>query len=695
MRKLTFSLPVSSRLVSDAAAALARQRGRLFLFVPIFLGCGIGAYFVWPVEPGLYALCVTGLTALIMAGIAWQVDDSWSPILGAVTLALLGFVVAGLRAESVASPVLTSRYYGPIEGRIVKIDRSSRDLIRLTLDQVYLGEMRPERVPEHVRISLHGPQDLVAPEPGLRVMLTGHLGPPPAPSEPGGFDFRRMAWFERLGGVGYTRSPVLVAANAQEHERALIIHRLRLQISRAVQDRLPGDAGAFATAILTGDRSAIPEERLEDLRKSNLAHLLAISGLHMGLLTGFVFGLLRLGLALHPWVALRWPTRKLAAIGALTAGAFYLALSGGNVATQRAFIMVSVMFIAVILDRQALSLRSVALAAVLILLMRPEALVQAGFQMSFAATIALVAVFRAINDYPAQRRRVPRWAWPILSVVICSVVAGLATAPVAAASFNRLTSYGLIANLLAVPLMGTIIMPAAVLSALLTPFGLEWMGLGIMRPAILWILQVAQQVSALDGSVHGVVQPPNWVLPQLTLGALWLILWQGRARWAGPLVMAFAFAGWAGTNRPDLLIAPEGQVIGVLTAEGRALSRDRAGSFVAESWLQADGDLASQAQAFARTGQTARSPVTRLALADGTEVIHLAGKDGLAQVSGLCHAGRIVVANSDPPRGMQGPCTLIAPRDLRDTGARAAYVQAGGLYWVNVRETGGGRHWSR
>ncbi|MFN4058104.1 MAG: ComEC/Rec2 family competence protein [Roseinatronobacter sp.] len=692
MALLTYAAPPRLGLFARGLEAIARQRGRLFLFVPVFMGIGIGTYFALPAEPAPEWLWASALAAALIAFLGLRVGDDWAPIAMALALVLFGIALAGGRAHSVAAPVLGARTYGVIEGRVLKLDRSSSDAIRLMLDHVWMEGQ--DKTPERVRLSLHGGHPVPDLIPGSRVRLTGHLGPPPPPAEPGGFDFRAFAWFERLGGVGYTRKPIEVIAPPAPDEWALSIHRMRMAMSRAIQERLPGEAGAFATAILTGDRSAIPDERLEELRRSNLAHLLAISGLHMGLLTGFVFGLLRFVMALVPWVALRLPTRKVAALGALGAAAFYLALSGGNIATQRAFVMVAVMLVAVLVDRQAISLRSVALAAVIILLLRPEALVQAGFQMSFAATIALVAVFRAINDHPDQRSRIPRGAWPVLSVVICSVVAGLATAPIAAAAFNRASDYGLIANLLAVPLMGTVIMPAAVLAALLTPFGLEWVGLAIMRPAILWILDVAAFVSGLEGAVRGIVQPQSWVLPAICAGGLWLVLWQGRARWVGVVVMALALAGWSQATRPDLLIAREGEVVGVLTAQGRVLSRDTAGAFAAESWLQADGDLTLQPDAYALGGQDPRVPVQRLALRDGTEVVHLVGKKALALLPDLCTAGRIVVTNQEPETRPRA-CYLLTPRNLRWSGARAGWVRADGLVWVLSRDAAGDRLWTR
>ncbi|MDD7969705.1 ComEC/Rec2 family competence protein [Roseinatronobacter alkalisoli] len=692
---LTFPAIRPALSLAVLTRGIAVQRGHLFLFVPVCLALGIGAYFSLPRDPAWTEWVALALGTGVLLAVLWVTPEDVAPLVLAVALVGTGLLVAGLRVYLVSAPVLTYRYYGAIEGRIVKIDRSASDALRLTLDQVVLERLDGAATPDRVRVSLHGQQGFIDPVPGLRVMLTGHLAPPPAPSEPGGFDFRRLAWFERLGAVGYTRSPVLARAPPQHGAAGLRIHRLRMQISSAVQDRLPGDAGGFAGAILTGDRSGISQARMEELRRSNLAHLLAISGLHMGLLTGFVFGLLRLLMALVPWFALRAPTRKIAALGALGAGVFYLLLSGGNVATERAFIMVAVMFGAVLLDRRAISLRSVAMAAILILVLRPEALVQAGFQMSFAATVALVAVFRALSAERAWRRSIPRWLWPIVSVIICSMVAGIATAPVAAASFNRLAEYGLIANLAAVPLMGLVIMPAAVLAAVLAPFGLEWVGLRVMEPAIGWILRVAETVSGFDGAVMPVVQPAPWVLPLLALGGVWMVVWRGGGAWLGATVTALAVLGWAqASGRPHLLITADGVVLGLMGDQGRMISRGRAGSFAAESWLQADGDGASQADAFARTGvKDTRSPVVHLRR-NGLDVVHLLGQRGLDYLPALCLEGRFVVTSAQP-EAVQGACHIITPRDLRASGAIAMTLRDNGvLVMRTVADTSGQRPWT-
>ncbi|MEM8538422.1 MAG: ComEC/Rec2 family competence protein, partial [Pseudomonadota bacterium] len=405
---------------------LLAQRGALIGWVPVCLAIGIGWYFSVPHEPTLLVMASLIIVAGTLAVLSRLVSLAYAPLLIGLVLIASGFTVAKHRAESMAAPVLTFRYYGPIQGQIVKIDRSATDAMRITLDHAVLSRMAPDRTPQRVRISLHGPP--AAPiNPGDTVIMTGHLSPPSGPAEPGGFDFQRHAWFLQLGAVGYTRTPVMRLSTPTEPTIAMRIFAWRMGLSRAVQAAIPGESGAFAAAIMTGDRAGMGQATPENLRAANLAHLLAISGLHMGLLTGFIFVAVRMLMALLPGVALRWPVKKIAAICAIIVGAFYLALSGGNVATERAFIMVAVMFVAILLGRRALTLRAVAIAATIVLLWQPEALVGPGFQMSFAATTALVAVFGALRRYDLSG--IPRLARPVLSVVVSSAVAGAATAP--------------------------------------------------------------------------------------------------------------------------------------------------------------------------------------------------------------------------------------------------------------------------
>lgn len=681
--------------------AVGAARGHLFPFVPVLIALGIGLYFSLLEEPhlrdwlGLTILCA-GLGGLAVAG----PEMVRIPAL-AGALVLAGLLLAGWRAHSVAAPVLGWRYYGPIEGRIVAVDRSVSDALRLTLDQVVLHDVAIDRLPWRVRVSIHGGAPDVEPVPGTRVILTGHLGPPGGPVEPGGFDFRRLAWFERLGAVGYTRSPVL-AIEAPEFGMALAITRLRLRMSNGIRAAMPGEAGGFVAAILTGDRSGVSQSTTEALRRSNLAHLLAISGLHMGLLTGVVYGSMRAALAMVPALALRWPIRKWAALGALAAATFYLLLSGGNVATQRAFVMAAVMLGAVLFDRRALSLRSVALAAVVILAWRPEALLSPGFQMSFAATVALVAVFGWLRHRRAassrKRKRAPRWLQAAMSLVLCSVVAGVATAPVAAAHFHRIAEYGLVANLLSVPLMGTLVMPAAVLAAVLWPVGLDWIGLALMEAGTRWILTVAHWIGGMEGAVRMIEAPPVAALPTLALGILWLILWPGRARLAGLAVAALALGHWGMDERPAILIAESGALVGVQTGQGRALTRVRGEGFVARNWLEADGDPATQADAASRlnteTGGIEPGAIPRFNFA-GQDWVHLTGRNAPHLLKAHCREGVVAVVDFRLRGVAPGRCEVIDAAALARTGARAAFLIDGTVHWRHAHAIAGSRPWTR
>ncbi len=625
------------------SARLEGLNGRRLLFAPVCLALGVGAYFSLPREPVAAEWAGIAALALLLLGAGWflRARDfaGLSFLTSGLSLLLAGLLVAGLRTELTRAPVLGFRYYGPVEGRVVAIDRSASEAVRLTLDHVRLDRVDPDRRPARVRVSLHGQQGFVTPAPGQVLAMTAFLGPPDGPVEPGGFDFRRMAWYDRLGAVGYTRAPVLLLSPAPEGWE-LAITRQRAAISAWVRARMPGEAGAFAAAIMTGDRSAISADTLTDLRGANLAHLLAISGLHMGLLTGFIFAALRAALALIPGLADRAPIRKFAALAALASGALYLALSGGNVATERAYIMVGVMFGAVLIDRRALTLRAVALAALIILLTQPEALTEPGFQMSFAATTALVAVFAGLRDWRGWQP--PRWARRVLTVVISSAVAGLATAPFAAAHFNQISHYGLLANLLAVPVMGALVMPLAVLTALLAPLGLGWAPLWLMRFAILWILGVAHWVAGLHGALGHAASPGPYVLPLIAIGGLMLALFLGRARLWGLIPLALGFALWSGAARPPLLIASSGGLIGLLTPEGRALSKPSGDSFTAQVWLENDGDTASQADAAARAGLRTTDGITYADL-NGSVVASLTGRGALEHLPEACAKAAIVL----------------------------------------------------
>lgn len=648
------------------------------------MGAGIATYFSLRFEPSVPVL--GGLTALGLGGTAAVLcrRPYFRLLLFACTVFATGFCLATWRAHSVSAPVLDQEYFGAVEGRVIGIDRSGSNRVRLTLDRVILYGLEPSDTPKHVRISLSSkaPTD----QAGQRILVYARLSGPNGPVEPTGFDFRRMAWFKQLGAIGYALGPVLPSLAPSPPDISSRIFGVRMALSHGLQDRIPGAEGGFASAILTGDRSGVVPDDLSDLRASNLAHLLAISGLHMGLLTGLIFAATRFGLALVPSIALRFPIKKIGAVAALIAGLVYLVLSGASVATQRAYVMAVVVFVAVLLDRPAFTLRGVALAALIILLIRPEALTSAGFQMSFAATIGLVAAFdglRRVSWWKTPETRLGKLTRPMVVIAFTSAVAGMATGPISAFHFNQVAQYGLLANVLAVPVMGFIIMPAVICGILLSPVGLDAIPFWVAGQGIGLVLDIARWVATMDGALMLVPSGPNAALAVCTFGGLFLACLIGRSRAVGVPVIAVGLMLWLTANRPDVLIDPTARIAGIKTPQGRVMTRERGAGFAANSWLENDGDAATQKTAARRLANLTSFEADRLLLNAGFAPIG----------SATCTKNTVaLMIKSNAP---DGPCSVFSKETTRKTGSIAIWVKPDGLRVVTAAEHIGDRLWVR
>ena len=666
-------------------------RGRLMPWAPVFLSLGIGSYFALGAEPGRGAVAaIIAVTSAALIAV-WRAPEVLRVPALACALVAGGFLIALARAHLVAAPVLAYATYGPVEGRIIDIDRSFSDQIRVTLDQVALPKVTDAPLPTRVRIALHGEGAGFAAEPGARVRVMARLAPPDGPVEPGGFDFQRLAWFSGLGGVGYARAPLQVIAPPAPDVWTWAF-RTRMTLSAAMQAGMsPGQPAAFGAALMTGDRSGVTSATNQSLRASNLSHIISISGLHMGLLCGFVFALCRYGIALVPPLALRVNSKKVAAIVALMAATFYMLLAGPDVATRRSYIMAVVMLLAVLCDRRALSLRSVAISALICLGLEPESLVEPGFQMSFGATVALIVGFDTLGPLV---RRLPRYAQPLAMAVLSSLVAGGATTPIAAAHFNRIAEYGLLANLLSIPVMGIMVMPGGVMAAILAPIGLAGPALWVLEKGCVLILMISDRVAGLNGAVLPVAAPPWAVLPLLGLGGVCLLIGRRVVRAAGAVALIAAFGLWAGAVRPLLLISGDGTLAGLMTDQGRALSKAKGGGFIAQNWLQDDGDSALQPDAFQRAAFSGPKEALTADVA-GHAFLLFVGKGSAARAAGACHDGALVVLSERWPGPIKGqPCRIYDRSMLRYTGAVAVYAEGDRLRYVTARAMAGVRLWN-
>ncbi len=418
------------------------------------------------------------------------------------------------------------------------------------------------------------------------------------------------------------------------------------------------------------------------MRASGLAHMLAISGLHMALVAGAAFWLIRALLALSSGLALNRPIKKWAAAGALAIAAGYLGISGAGIATQRAFVMLAIMLLAVMLDRPAISLRNVALAAFVILGLAPESLTTASFQMSFAATLALVAGYEAITIWRDRRLNldnraaagvIGRIRRSVTSLALTSLIAGLATAPLAAFHFQRVAPLTLIANLAAMPVVGTIVMPMALLALVVMPFGLEALPLTVMGWGLGWVTAVAAKVAEWSAG-HGVVAAMPLASLALTAGGfLWLALWRERWRLIGLVPMVLALPVALTAAHPDVLIDDRGITVAVRGADGRyAVVNGKGESFVVDNWLRADGD-GREAGAAELTAGVACDPLGCVAPL-GQDGAKVAVAQSVRALADDCTMAAVVVSRFAVPPTCRDAALVIGRRDVAQHGAHALYV---------------------
>jgi competence protein ComEC len=683
------------------ARALEAESDRLSLWIPVLFGGGILAYFALSEEPRLLTA-----GALIMAASGFILAGRGTGlglIIGGAALALAaGFANAKLHTEMARAPVLGKEMRGvTVTGFVEHYERRDKAKARVTLRVIALGELPPDETPYRVRVTLSAAKVHV--ECGEAVSLKATLRPPPEPISPHGFDFGRKAWFDRLGATGYAIGkiePLEGAGEPPEDLRAwAYIDHLRALVNARIRASLHGERGEIAAALITGERAGISEEDNQAMRDSGLFHILSISGLHMVIMAGTVFWLVRAGLALFPSIALRYPIRKWAAAAALIAALFYLLLSGAAVPTVRSWIMMSIILIAVLLDRPALTMRNVALAALLILIVSPESLFDPSFQMSFAAVVGLVALVEANSkrepdgpeDVSFMWRSLRRLKAIVVADVATTLVATAAVAPFAIYHFHRLSHYGVVANLISLPLVGLLIMPFALISLIAMPFGLESWPLQIMGFGIDLLLATGKWVASWPGAVSVLPSISGPALLLLVLGGLWLCLWQTRWRALGLVIAGLGLIVSGEGRKPDVLIERDGQNVALRTEDGTlALPPASRANYSVDNWLLADGDE-RDAEDVAANSPFRCDPLACIGRVKDKTVAVIRHPAALEED---CRIADIVIAPFSVGKGCQATARVIVDRRaLQAEGAHAIYIEGLSIRSESVAETRGRRPW--
>lgn len=582
---------------------LLQERSRWIPWVPVLFGIGIGVFFALPMELSLW--WGLGLAeTLIFLALIFRCRPEILTVIGIVSIAALGFISVQLRAAWLNKvPFVSGEQKLYLKGRIIARDTNSSGKIRLTLDDI--RDFDDNKLPGPYKITL-----LVKKAPAVEgqcVEMIAKVMPPFPTAMVGGYQFDRKTFFESIKATGYavSRAIPLDCENSVSlvENINLKIERLRDKIVRRIDAVLLPDEAAVTAAIVAGEHGGMSRELINNYRDSGLAHFLSISGLHMSMLAGMMFFLVRFVSSLVPPVIARYDTKKFSAVFAILMSAVYLVISGAAVPTQRAFIMTFIILLGVLCSRRAISMLTISWAAMLVLLISPEALIGPSFQMSFAAVIVLIAFYeryagslhRFLNGGGSKNisllSRVGRIIFAyIAGILISDFVASMATLPFSIYHFNRIAVYTTLGNLLAGPVIGLVIMPFVLLSLLLMPLELEELPLKIVGWGIHLVNDITAWVASLPHAGLPILAMPLWGLAAIVLGALWLCIWQQKWRlwgWTGILAGCLSLLA---ARVPDVIVDESGKAVAVKDNRGElVVLPSRGKTFVKNIWLEKTG----------------------------------------------------------------------------------------------------------
>ena len=677
------------------ALALEIERRRLFNWLPVPLGIGVLLYFLADGEPGL-AAPLFGAGLFGAAALAFsRTRRGTMAICVALAAAFVGFAAGVWRSAEVAAPILARPHVGRVSGFVESLEQREKGVRLVLLVTSLAGVAEPAR-PRRVRVSAN----VTGLRPGDHLLATARLLPPPGPARPGGYDFARDAFFRGIGAVGNIVGKVVLSPAEQPMPSALrrqvLIDDARNVLTARIAAIGGGQAGAMGAALVTGKRGLISESTNVDLRAAGIYHIVSISGLHMVLAAGTIFWLVRALLCASQTLALAWPVKKIAALAAMSGAVAYCVFSGAEVATVRSLIMTLVMLGAILVDRPALSMRNLALAAIIVLLREPEALLGPSFQMSFGAVAALIAFAERWQARPPDAKAA-NWPWPLrplwlsaVGIVTTTMVATAATAPYGVYHFQVFNPFGLLGNALALPFVSLVVMPAAVFGVLAYPFGLDWPAWAAMGWASELVLKLAHWVAGMERSTVVLPAFGPAALVAFSLALLWLTLWTTAIRYLAALPLLAGLAVAAAPARPDILIERDGSGVLVRGADGRLVLAGRPSRFVLAQWLLADGDSRAPDDPGLRSGAACDTRGCVIRLADGRSVAYARDRIALAED---CGRADLVVT----PLYANGACAarLIDRAVLRRDGAVSYRTAGGGWTAFTAEDATRRRPWTR
>lgn len=659
------------------------QTGRGFLWLVVLFAFGVAVYYALPAEPDwrhLAALCV--LLGLLTFWPGGRHRLRWGLLLMPVLGAAWACAYTAFHQPTMLRNELTPR---PVSGVVRDIERVEKG-VRLTLEQVSIRGLDAEKTPQRIRLSVRLKPDsaLALPHIGDRVDMLAGLLPPMGAALPGGFDFARYFYFRDIGAVGYGLPPWKITEPAKQTGFA----QWRLDLTERIITTLGPARGPIAAGLITGEDRAIRDADFDALRASNLYHIIAISGGHMVVIAGVIFVGLRLLLLLLPF-GLRPQAKSIAAAVTLGMVTLYLFVTGLPISAVRAYVMIALVLIAVMLRRDVDAMRSLMLTVLIMLLVDPSDLLEPGFQLSFMATLGIIALAEKLwlkNDVDNRWRRI---AGIFVGSILVSFVAEAAVSLLVARMFNNFALYGVLANALATPLVAFALMPAVALYFLLLPLGLESAALWLMDYGIRAMMWIAQTVSALPHAQMFLPSPPDWGMACGIMGLLFLCLVRGRVRWLGLLGL---LAGWASVltvSLPDLLVGANARQIALRSEQGYVLVLGKPQSLIPELW--ANG-LGYKELPLLRPGVTDAWRCDRFGCIATVRGDRIAFPHSPEAAIEDCPKSKLMLTTL---RGIGCKGWVIGPYALNSTGVQAFWWEADGyVRYENSAQWQGQRPWS-
>jgi competence protein ComEC len=577
----------------DAAEAiLARAGFDRGPWLAVAFGTGIASWFVLdqPIE-WLSALLLS-LIVILGAVALWRLNERRTRLLAALigmaVLFALGLSVAWARSAAIGAEALPRPVSTTIEGRVLeRMEQPAEQRIRLVLATREPGGTRAIKV----RLNVPLDRDLTGLHEGARLRVRARLMPPQSPLLPGSYDFARVAWFQGLAATGSIQGEIELLEKA---DGGAPLASLQRSLSAHVRSHLNGSVGAIAAAFASGDRGAIAASDDEAMRDAGLTHLLSISGLHVSAVIAAAYFLAIKLFALWPWLALRVRLPLVAAGTGALAGVGYTLLTGAEVPTVRSCVGAVLVLVALALGREPLSMRMVAVTAIAVLLVWPEALAGPSFQMSFAAVVAIVALHSAAPVRAFLAPREESWlAWSLrraLMLLVTGLVIEIALTPIVLFHFHRAGLYGALANVIAIPLVTFVSMPLIALALVLDLVEAGAPAWWLAGQSLELLLHVAHFTAKQPGAVKLMPQMSGLAFALFVGGGLWLALWRGRARLMSLLPTFAAIGLLMATPIPDLLISGDGRHVGITGEDDQLLIlRESRSDFARENLLELAG----------------------------------------------------------------------------------------------------------